>query len=66
MTHRRLVLLLVPLCLIAVLLPGCEVRITEPLSDPDKAEPDKRLHFHHHSTGGATLRAMSRGGLSVR
>jgi hypothetical protein len=42
MTHRRLVLLFVPLCLIAVLLPGC-VPVTEPLSDPDKAEPDKRL-----------------------
>ena len=42
MTHRRLVLLFVPLCLIAVLLPGC-VPVREPLSDPDKAEPDKRL-----------------------
>jgi hypothetical protein len=42
MTHRRLVLLFVPLCLIGALLPGC-VPVTEPLSDPDKAEPDKRL-----------------------
>jgi hypothetical protein len=42
MTHRRLVLLVVPLCLIAVLLPGC-VQVTEPLSDPDKAEPDKQI-----------------------
>src|SRR5262249_33258873 len=42
MTHRRLVLLLVPLVLFAVLLPGC-VPVTESLSDPDKAEPDKRL-----------------------
>ena len=42
MTHRCLVLLFVPLCLIAVLLPGC-FSVTEPLSDPDKAEPDKRL-----------------------
>ena len=28
---------------IAFLLPGCVVDVTEPLSDPDKAEPDKRL-----------------------
>ena len=42
MTHRPLVLLFIPLCLIAVLLPGC-VPVREPLSDPDKAEPDKRL-----------------------
>jgi hypothetical protein len=42
MTHRRLVLLAFPLVLVAVLLPGC-VPVTEPLSDPDKAEPDKRL-----------------------
>ena len=42
MTHRRAVLLVVRLCVIAVLLPGC-VPVTEPLSDPDKAEPDKRL-----------------------
>jgi hypothetical protein len=33
---------LVSLVLVAVLLPGC-VPVTEPLSDPDKAEPDKRL-----------------------
>jgi hypothetical protein len=36
------VLLFVPLVLIGVLLHGC-VQATEPLSDPDKAEPDKRL-----------------------
>jgi hypothetical protein len=42
MTHRPFVLF-VPLCLIVVLLAGCNVRVTEPLSDPDKAEPDKRL-----------------------
>jgi len=42
MTHRCLVLMSVSLCLIAVLLPGC-VPVREPLSDPDKAEPDKRL-----------------------
>ena len=42
MTHRRLVLLFAPLCLLAVLLSGC-VPVREPLSDPDKAEPDKRL-----------------------
>jgi hypothetical protein len=42
MTHQRLVLLFVPPVLIAVLLPGC-VPVTEPLSDPHKAEPDKRL-----------------------
>src|SRR5262245_38922825 len=42
MTHRRLVPLLVPLVLFAVLLLGC-VPVTESLSDPDKAEPDKRL-----------------------
>ena len=41
MPHRRLVLL-VPLCLIAVLLPGC-VPVTEPLSDPDKADLNKGL-----------------------
>jgi hypothetical protein len=34
---------LVSLVLVAVLLPGCCVSVTEPLSDPDKAEPDKRL-----------------------
>jgi hypothetical protein len=33
---------LVPLVLVAVLLPGC-VDFTEPLSDPNKAEPDNRL-----------------------
>jgi len=43
MTHRRLVPLLVPLVLVIVLLPGCWVRVTEPLSDPDKAEPDEGL-----------------------
>jgi hypothetical protein len=42
MPHRRLVPLLVLLVLFAVLLPGC-ILVTEPLSDPDKAEPDKRL-----------------------
>ena len=42
MTHPRLVLQFVPLCLIAILLSGC-VPVREPLSDPDKAEPDKRL-----------------------
>jgi hypothetical protein len=36
------VLLVFPVVLVAVLLPGC-VPVTEPLSDPDKAEPDKRL-----------------------
>jgi hypothetical protein len=36
------VLISVSLCLIAILLPGC-VSVREPLSDPDKAEPDKRL-----------------------
>ena len=43
MTHRRRVLLFVPLGLVAVLLSGCCVSVTEPLSDPDKAEQDKRL-----------------------
>ena len=43
MTHRRFVLLFVPVCLIAVPLPGCGVPVTEPLSDPDKAEPDKQV-----------------------
>jgi hypothetical protein len=37
------VLQLVPLVLVAVLLPGCYILVTEPLSEPDKAEPDKRL-----------------------
>jgi hypothetical protein len=37
MSHRPLFLLA-----ITVLLPGC-VSVTEPLSDPDKAQPDKRL-----------------------
>ena len=43
MTKRHLVLLSIPLCVPAILLSGCRVRVTEPLSDPNKAEPDKRL-----------------------
>ena len=35
-------LLLVPLVLIVALVPGC-IPVTEPLSDPNKAEPDKGL-----------------------
>jgi hypothetical protein len=42
MTHRRLVLEFVTLCLVAVLLPGC-VPVREPLSDAGKAEQDKGL-----------------------
>jgi hypothetical protein len=51
MTHRRLVVLLVALVLVAVPLPGC-IRVTAPLSDPDKAEPDKRLLGNWESTDG--------------
>jgi tetratricopeptide (TPR) repeat protein len=36
-------LVLIALCHIVVLLAGCVVRVTEPLSDPVKAKPDKRL-----------------------
>ena len=42
MTHRRRVLLMVPLVLVIVLLHGC-VKVLEPLSNPGKAEPDKGL-----------------------
>src|SRR5262245_17620404 len=41
MTQRRRMLVLIALCHI-ILLPGC-VPDTEPLSDPAKAKPDKRL-----------------------
>jgi hypothetical protein len=50
MTHRRLVLLVVPLVLVAVLLPGC-VPVTEPLSDPDKAKRVERLLGKWESIG---------------
>jgi hypothetical protein len=42
MTQRHRMLVLIPLCHIVILLPGC-VPVTEPLSDPAKAKPDKRL-----------------------
>jgi hypothetical protein len=35
--------LFVPLVLVAVLLPGCFILVTEPLSDPDNAELEKEL-----------------------
>lgn len=52
MSHRRLVPL-IPLCLITALSLGC-VPVDEPLSDPDKAEPDKELMGRWHERDSFT------------